>query len=222
MAITKQQTTTKFRVTNSSPATGTFVSPPVEGELITVAFWGWSQPRWMPQDVTDNQGNSYSLAAVAQNNSGSSHTAIWWAVSGPVTGSFIITINPEEKGNFYGAGCATSWSSTLGNTWRPDARARATGSSTTPAPGTTGTLDVADQVVIAAFSITTTQASITVGVVSPVLTEDAEELSFATYVPGEANSRIVAATTAQSPSWTCASSGQWAAVVCTFAETTST
>jgi hypothetical protein len=218
MAITKMQTTGKFRIQNSSPAVGTFVSPPVAGQLIVLAFWGWNAPRWEPQDVTDNQGNTYSLVASAQ--ASSVHVSIWWTVAGYVSGSFQITVNPAVLGNFYGAGCATSWSSSLGNAWRPDARSTATGTSTTPAPGTTAALDVNDEVVIATFCIGATQASITVGVVAPVLTEDAEELSFANFVPGEANSRIVSDGAAQAPTWTCATSSTWAAVCCTFAETT--
>jgi hypothetical protein len=215
MAITRTQTTGKFRISSSTPASGSFGGLPTEGDLIVVVFWGSSNPRWRPQDCTDNQGNTYSLAYTAQDG-GILDTAIWWCVTGPTSGTFTVSLDSAVVGNYSGAGAALSFSSTATGFWRPDARAFASGTSTSPATGNTGTLDAAEEVVVAAVGVRAGQASITVESVSPAWTEEAEELNFVAYVPGEVNYRISAATTAQSCSWTLASSGVWTAIICTF------
>jgi len=215
MAITREQTTGKFRISASTPAQGTFGTNPTEGELIVVGFWGYSGPNFQPQDCTDNQGNRYSLAAVSA--AATRTLAVWWTIAGPSSGPFQVSITSAVAGAFSGAGCATSFSTDGTGLWRPDERVSATGNSTTPATGNTGTLDEAGELVIAMVgSITVDQPSIAVESVSPSWTVEAEELSWLTYLPGEMNSRIVSSTTAQSCSWTLGTSASWGCLVCTF------
>jgi hypothetical protein len=214
MAITRSHTTGKFRVTVGTPASGNFGANPAVGQLIVVAFWGVSNLAWQPQDCTDNQGNRYSLAAVS--TVATRTCAIWWTIAGANAGTFTVSIASSVAGNLSGAGCATSFATDGTGLWRLDKRASATGSSTTPATGSTATLTVADEVVVAAMGAIANQASIAVESVSPAWTEEAEELSFTTYMAGEMDSRVVSATTAQSCSWTLASTAGWVCAVVTF------
>lgn len=220
MAITRSQTTGKFRVSAGASATGTFGAAPSVGDLVIVGFWGYAGPLWGPIDCTDNQGTRYALIARSVTN-GNVTAAAWLGVVKASSGSFQVTVAaaPNQSSVLYGAGCATSW--TTDAAWAIfDEVARNTGSSTAPSTGSTATLATADELVVAVLAAGgTDQASITVESVSPAWTEEAEELSYATYIPGEMDSRIVNATTAQSCSWTLASSASWSCVVVTVRET---
>lgn len=218
MAITPSQVTGKFRVSGGASMAGSFGSLPAEGELVVVVGWGSNSNAWEAQDCVDNQGNTYSLVAVSRR--GTVDLAMWWCVSGPTSGTFTVTLNPRATGSFNGAGAAMSYASDASTVWRPDAIARNNqASGTAVSTGNTATLDVADQVVVAACAIMTNdQGSIAVESVSPAWTQEAEELSFATYCPGEVDSRIVAATTAQSCSWTIDVASQSCSMVVTFTD----
>jgi len=215
--ITRSQTTGKFRVSNTTPASGTFGTAPSVGDLVVVGFWGYLLPYWGPEQCTDNQGNRYSLVArtaIGVNAIGS----IWMTVVKNTGATFTVSLTKPGGGNFYGAGCATSFTSDVG--WAiHDEVSTGTGTSTSPSTGSTATTAVDDELVVAIVtSITTNQASITVESVSPAWTEEAEELSWSSYTPGEMVSRNVASAGAQSCSWTLASSAQWAAAIATFRE----
>lgn len=215
MAIARSQTTGKFRVSNGTTITGTFGTAPSVGDLVVVGFWGYNNVYYGPGNCTDNQGNVYSLVA---RSVGNAVCAVWWTVVKATNTSFQVTITASPSATMWGAGCATSWTSTVG--WGLfDVRAINNGNSTTPSTGTTATLAVADEVVVALVAaISANQASITVESVSPAWVEEAEELSWTTYIPGEMVSRVVSATTAQSSSWTLATSNLWMSTIATFRE----
>lgn len=216
MAIARSQTTTKFRVSNGASASGTFGTAPSVGDLVIVGFWGYLAPLFGAINCTDNQGNRYQQISRSP-TSGNVVGAIWMTVVKATGATFTVTVTPPA-GNMYGAGCATSWTTT--EAWGIfDERATNSGSSTAPSTGTSATLDTADEVVVAIVGAGgANQASITVESVSPAWVEEAEELSWTTYVPGEMVSRVVSATTGQSCSWTLASSTTWTATVATVRE----
>jgi hypothetical protein len=223
--ITRVGDTGKFRSGGATSCAGTFGVAPVAGDLVVVSFCGTEShgalaPHWRPHDCTDNQGNTYALAFSSVGNTGSYQSAVWWTITGAVSGSFTVTVNPTRVGTFYGAGAATAYRSDYGPGWTLGGRSYTTGSSTTPATGNTGTLASGEHVAIATVWVASTVASIAVDSVSPSWQQDAEELDGSTYVAGESNSRIVSGASAQSCGWTLGSSLAWGASVVVFDEVT--
>jgi len=220
MAITRSQTTGKFRVSNGSSLGAAFGGAVSVGDLLIVGAWGYitsiDTPDWLPGDCTDTENNVYVLASVSPFSVGLS-CAVWFAIA-KTAATPTVTINPTGAANFWGVGCATSFVSD--GAWGvTDQRVRASGNSSTPATGNTGTTEAADELIIAMLATEgVNQASITVESVSPAWTEEAEELSWTNYIPGEMDSRIVSAAGAQSCSWTIASAADWSASVTTFRE----
>lgn len=129
-------------------------------------------------------------------------------------GSHSITID-HPSGGIYIKTCAIEASSS--GPLLMDTNSVAGGSSTTPSSGATNDTVIADELLIAIVSTPVSQASITVAVTSPVWVQEMEELS-ATVQAGEIDTKIVSSTGSYTADWTLASTGQWAALICTYAE----
>lgn len=196
----------------SSSYAGSFGSLPAEGDLIVVTYHGFASasPNWQAGDVTDNQGNAYSLAVGAGNNG----EPIWWCVTGPTSGTFTVTLDLLTAGTVEGSMAACAYRSDAG-VFTLDKTSTGTGTSTTPSTGTTATLTGADSVAVAVMSIAANEASITV---AAGWTEEEETLNDSVSYPGEADSKILAATTGIACTWTLATSGTWRASIAVFKE----
>jgi hypothetical protein len=91
------------------------------------------------------------------------------------------------------------------------------GSSTTPSSGSTPALTTSEALLVAALGCNTSKGSITAQVVSPVWTQEIEELSNA-HAVGETDSRIVSSALGTTPSgqWTLNTADSWVAAIVAF------
>jgi len=219
---TRVQATGKSHVQATTFVTCSFGSLPTAGNLIVVHCITWNgnnNADWPWNGVTDNQGNVYQLAVKSAKGANGGRCAVYYAENiGTPSGTFTVTVWPDPHGGgSYIVAAAVEYSGMSG-TLLLDKTATNSGSSTTPSTGTTAATTQATEVVAGVMAILAGQASITVGVVSPVFVEECEELSFA-YMPGEGDDRIVTSTGTQSCSWTCATTGEWVACIATFKST---
>lgn len=214
------QSTSKFRVSNGPSMGASFATLPTTGNGVFVIFAGWNSStdiNWQAGDVTDNQGvgNVYTLA-VRSARVGNNRCAIFYCESiGATSGTFTVNINPAALVNFWGAGVALEYSAVSASAL--DQTATSTGSGTAETTGATGTTAQADELILACTAISVALTAITVEATSPTWTEEAEELSFTTYLPFEADSKIVSAAAAYTGNWThTINAGSWTAAIATF------
>jgi hypothetical protein len=163
-------------------------------------------------NCTDNQlGNSYTLVQQSDVSNGC-RSAIFYcpSVVGSV-GTFTITINPDGVGNTYMVAAATEWDTAF-EVGATGAQNASVGTAASVGSGTIA----AERVLAAAVAVAQSQASITVEVVSPVWTPEFEELSFATDIPGEGNTRVAAASAPFTAAWTLGNLGSWSASIAQF------
>lgn len=207
MAITRIQTAPA-----SAPAltdvTLTFPSPPTVGNtLVVLAF---SRGTSTAPTATDNRGNIYTQAALATQPD---PNAVILRASVTSTGS-PLTVTVQRNG-----GTVSAVAIELSGSLVVDQTVGNHGVATTPSTGTTAALTTtADVFVATAVGGNSTEASITVGVASPVWTQEFEILSGANLAYGEADSRLVpsATGTTQSASWTWPTNAIFAAVLAAF------
>jgi hypothetical protein len=200
VALTRVQATGKVIGDSVTSIAITFATPPTIGNAIVVPaiLWGSAAPT---PTCADNRGNTYTLA-VARIGGGSAHVAIF--VCGRVAASsapFTITLT-ATAGIYFVANAIEIGGLGIG-ALVVDQTASNTGGTTTPTTGTTAALSVNDILLVAAYSVTGSEASITVESVSPAWTQEVEELSFV-HAVGESDSRILTAGlgTTASCSWT--------------------
>lgn len=203
----------------STPAYGTavdtlassFSSLPSAGSNIIVLAWDWPESAaWTSGQVTDNQGNTYTLAAASTANNGQ-QCGVWYAENiGSPSGTFTATLDPVSTGDYPNlialevTGLATSSSFDQTNT--------ATGNSTAPNSGSI-TPSQADELVIGVACTGGTVASIAA---AGGWTEEIEQLDSNNHQSGEGDSQIVASTSALSASWTLPGTNQWSALIVSF------
>jgi hypothetical protein len=212
MALSRVQVTPK--VSGTGTATLTFSTPPSVGNAIAVLLSLWAADQ--PPGATDNYGNAYQ--GIVWQANGNPRIAILVCPTIRATGaSFTMTVVTGTAGVAYYAGAAVEVTGLAGGLFRLDQAASGTGSSATPATGTTAALTGSDVFSVAVFAFGAGLASITVDSVSPAWTQEYEELPF-TNVPGEGDSRArsSAVGTTESCGWTCNTSGAWAAAVAAF------
>lgn len=215
---TRVQSTGKIRVSNGPSVSGSFASLPAVGSLVLVGVQGYLS-YWQAGDVTDNQGNTYTVAVAKALSS--AHCAIFYTVVTASAGTFTITIDPANTGNTWIVGSAVEYSGTWNSATCLDvAQTSSSGSGTSLTTGTTLQTSRANELVAAICGITINQVSITVESVSPAWTEEHEELSWTNYVPGEFNTRLISVRVAQSCSWTDTVSTPWSGAIATFRENT--
>lgn len=222
MALSVVQSIIRGPIDNADSDSGTFGSTPAAGNLIVICVGGWNGAGFdMPTGgVTDNKGNSYGRAIqAALEPGGAGRCAIFYAYNIASSATFTPVVNPTgASGNYF------TWSATEvagAMTTDPlDKTASSTSSTTTATTGTTATLSQAAEIVFAVMNVANAHSFITVESVSPSWTELYEELDNNNHWPTEADQRIVAATTAQSCSWTigAGANGTSSACLATFME----
>lgn len=213
MALGRVQSTGLVRSGSTASITLTFPAPPTVGNAILIATmqWGGGVP-----SAIDNRGNTYLLGPTII-QSGIERPSVLYCSQIAATGSpFTITVS----GSGYWSAVAIEVSGVGGGLVLDQSAALGSAPSTAPTTGVTAALSAAEVILMAALSIQSGQASITVQAVSPAWVEEAEDLA-GSWSPGEADSRILTSAlgTTQSCSWTLASSVEWAAVVAAFKAT---
>ncbi len=212
------QTSPKFTNASVDTSSGSFDNLPATGNtiVVTVAIWNSTGPVDIT-GVTDNQGNTYQLAAKRAGGIGNAVTAIYYAsnISSP-SGSFTITVDGSQ-----GAGNYWVWnaSEVTGLSASPlDQTATAAGTTTGDANvGPTATTTQANEIVFAAAVDSTTDTNININV--PVgFTQIGVQQDSNAIVGYSGVYKTVTSTGTQSVSWIHdnASQVEWAAVIATF------
>jgi hypothetical protein len=189
-----------------------FDSLPSAGRAVVVACFGYlSSIDFGTGSVTDNQGNTYTRRTSATIGT-AAQLAIYDCLSiGSPSGTFTVSIDGGSAGTLKiiavileVAGLSTF-----------EGQNTATGSST--APSVTRTVAAASAFQVSAAMAAANQESIVVGVLSPTWTEEAEQLSYSSYMAGEIDSRVADIGTGDfTAAWTLATSASWAAGVAVY------
>ena len=211
MAISVVQTTAKQRVDNGTSLNYSITGVTSGNSLFVVVIARRSAgvdsglsvsdgDGTYSKDVTRNQSNTHASIHRLENASSGSHSI---TVNGVSSGTWIVSCAVEVSG-------LTSASL--------DKTAAAGSVSAAPSSGATATTTDANELLIGCMAIANNQASITVESLSPAWVEQVEELSVASHIPGEGDTRIVSATGAYTATWAAATSGAWSAVIATYKE----
>ena len=213
MALARVQATGKVTADSALSVALTFATPPSVGNGVVVLLTIYSSAASFT--CVDNRGNTYTLAK--RQLTGPSEQAIIFFCAAVTTSAapFTITVSTGGGAHFYIASALEV--SGVGAGLVLDQTASGTATSATPATAATPAL-TADEVLLAGTcSINGAEASITVAVVSPVWTQEHEELSFS-HAVGEGNSRIVTGALGTTPSlsWSMPTSRAWAAALAAF------
>lgn len=173
---------------------------------------------WRAGDVTDNQGNTYTLLAASQVGGDFSEKlsiAIYYCANAAASGTFTITASANGTNS---RAWGTAVEADIATSTPADKSSTNTGSSSTPSTGSTGTLSQADELIIAGWVAYTTFQSGTIAIDNAGYTEILEEQSSGagTQNPGEVDYKVVAATTAETVTWTWERSNTWVGVIGTF------
>lgn len=220
MALSVVQDLIQNPVDNVDTDAATFASTPIAGNLIVVCIEGWRNGGFdMPTGgVTDNKGNTYTRAVQSALDSfGFQRTAIFYTYNIVSSATHIVTVDPTGTGNYL------SWSATEvagAMTTDPlDKTQSQTGTTGAISTGTTAALAQAAEIVFAACTINSTNGAVTVESVSPSWVQLFDQTDGGNHIIGEVDRRIVAATTAQSCSWTQAGTlAASSAAIATFME----
>ncbi|HEU5454218.1 MAG TPA: hypothetical protein VFU85_00900, partial [Nocardioides sp.] len=210
--LTRVQATAKVEA--SAPTlTIVFTTPPSLGNgiIVPVISYNTTAP---PRRCVDNYGNAY-VRVVGPSTGGGPIATQFYCPKVLATGaSFTITVTLHTSTWVVGNAIEVSG---VGDGLMVDQFAAASGSSTTPASGSTPALTASEVFVVGAHANNSVQASITVAVVSPVWVQEFESLPN-TYTSGEADSRVLtgAAGTTTSISWTLAATGLWSALLVAY------
>jgi hypothetical protein len=218
MALTRVQASPQVQINGWINVATTFSSTPVVGNAIIVfiTFNGTNVT-----GVTDNKGNTYSVAAQKHHASHATEANIWYCSK--ITSSsatFTITAAFPGFGNATIVAVEYNGIPTAGLDILTTSNNE--GNSTTPSTGNAATLAINDVILAASFSHAPNNTTIVVETVSPAWNQEIEQLS-STYGGGEGDSRILTAGSGVVPScswvWT-VSAGQWAAVIVAFGDGT--
>lgn len=215
MALTKVQTSTRTSGTSITSLANSFGSLPSAGNFVYVVVHKYSSgANFAAGDVTDNQGNTYILAAKGT-SVGSGHVAIYYAANiGTPSGTFTITVQYDQVAN--GHMIAEEWSGMGSDPALTVASNAGTGTSLTSGTTTSVTPGVDGALVVAAAAIVQA-ATLTVETVSPAWTET-DEVTTPFFAPaGESDQRVITASGTQSCSWTSSVLGGWESCIAVFA-----
>ncbi len=97
MAIGVGQSTSSQNTSTATSKAMSFAGTPTVGSLIVVCLASWKAGAgglWEAGDVTDNQGNSYSLADEETGDQGKS--AMYYGVAATASGTFTVTATPSN------------------------------------------------------------------------------------------------------------------------------
>lgn len=213
--LTRVQATGKVTADSALAVALTFATPPTVGNAVVVPLSLYNTVT-VPASCVDNRGNTYTLAKLDAALS-PARAAIYYCPKITTSAApFTITVTWSATGYFaataievggVGAGLVLDQTATSGAT-----------SGTTLTTGTTPALTAAEALLVAVCGINAAAAAIAVESVSPVWTQELEELSFS-HAVGEADSRIVTGGLGApaSCSWTRpAGANAWTAVLAAF------
>jgi len=192
-----------------------FATPPTVGNTIVVLASIFNTNVTSANTTcTDNRGNPYGQVGFAKN--GAVAVAVFACTAPLVTGSpFTVTLHTTIVGSTFWEACALE---VTGGVLAVDQMITQTGTSTTPATGTTAAVTGPDVFVVALHAINANQASITVQTVSPTWLEEVENLNNSATVASESDSRSLTGVggTTQNCSWTDATLAAYAAAIVAF------
>ena len=217
MALVRVQTTAKATGAGASLAVTSAVRRPSGTRPCSLIIGRLNGISYPLATCTDNYGNPYVRAAAISQTAGTdTAAAIYRCAAVAVTGAgFTITVTHAAGVNQ--TGCAIEISG-VGAGLVLDQIKTAIGTSADPATGVTPALTADDEIVVAAYTTSGDQASITVESVSPAWTQEFEQLASTSAGVGEADSRLLtgALGTTTSCSATFGASGNWSAALATF------
>ncbi len=182
------------------------------GSLIVVL--GSMYDIFAPADgnVTDNKGNSYTLAPNASYpGTGNQAVAIWYSANVTGGASHEVTLTPG--GSAFANNVAAMEITGAATTSPMDVNPTGTSGTSTGPTITTGTLAQADEILCGIFS-TTSSGSPALGVPSGWTLIAEEENSV--HLPYNAAYLIVSSTSTLSPTWSIASSQAWRCALASF------
>lgn len=207
MALTRVQAAPKASGTN---LVMTFTTPPAVGSAVVVAAVCWGGA--LPSTCTDNRGHTYTLVTTASNSN--PRLGIWFCERVTTTGT-PFTVTATTSGG-YGTAIEVG-GLPVGGTIAVDQFVTATGSSATPSSGLTPALTNADAFGVLVLSMNASLSSLVVDAVTPVWTQDLEDLTFG-LATGEVDSRALTggAGVQQSGGWTANASANWVAALAVF------
>jgi hypothetical protein len=211
------QTSTKTSGTTVLSIDNSFSSAPTEGNFVAVVVHTYGPVGSLAgSELTDNQGNSYSVAV--QKQSSSPGCAVYYCPSiGPVSGTFTMTFTWDAF--FNGWLAAQEWSG-MGLAPSCVTATNEGGTGTSITSGTTASVvpPSGGALVIACVSTVSPSGAPTVETVSPAWSTIASDGGSFFNPDGMSNDRVITASGTQSCSWTSASSGEtWAAAIVVFA-----
>ena len=196
MAITRVQGTGQVTASVAFSVSGTFPAPPTVGNGVVVGVTVTAAA--LPSGCTDNRGNTYVLAK-GQGSSNSGNTvAIYVCAAITTTGSpFTITVTHATQRNWLAVAVEVAGPIAI------DQVASVSAATAAPTSGATPALTAADVFLVAGTAVGSSASSITVAVVTPPWTQEAEAVA-SSPVTGELDSRALTGVlgTTPSASWT--------------------
>ncbi len=191
MAMTRVQATSVVVSGFTTTLAVVFASPPTVGNAIILVFL--KNALGATTSVVDNKGNTYALAKTQTCSGTGTALDIWLCGSVTTTGASFTVTATGPSANRTGLALEVSPALAVDQTVGTDS------SGTTYTTGTTAALAGSDAFLVAA--IATAASTLTVGVVSPVWTEETDQSAAA--LRGEVDSRAItsATGTTQSATW---------------------
>jgi hypothetical protein len=212
-AQTQTQATNYCTQGNATSSSCSFTALPSTGDFILIQGQRWATAGTVT-DCSDNQGNTYAVAVQSPLAAGVISAFICYATNiGTPSGTFTVTVSSGNTS--YWNLKATSWSG-MATSSALDVTAMDAGSGTTASSGATGALAQSNNLVAASVGLAATQTSITVESLSPAWTEQFEELDANLTLAGEADTRVISSSSAQTANWTTSTSHVWSAVIAVF------
>jgi hypothetical protein len=185
-----------------------FVTAPVAGDFVAFGGTYWQNNTNHTPTCTDNQSNTYNLDKYLDYNgdidpplpAGAGVALLWAAQNVNSSGTYTITFGGAASNN-YGclAGIAFSGVATSGALDVSDADNSSTAGHTSLTTGPTGTLAVADSLVLTTFM--GIDSIVYTGLTISGYTAVALETDGTTVMPGGIAYKIVSSTAAQSATW---------------------
>lgn len=213
-----EQSTGKQSAADVNTDSGNFGSLPSAGNTIVVLIAGWEIGGFGMTQVTDNQGNTYSLAEESGLGNLSTASIFYTENIGNPSGTFTITVDPDASSGNYIEWVAVEVSG-LETSSSLDVHTSNTGSvGTTASVGPTGSTAQAEEIVFAATSISRGDTNVNVGVATTGYTELAVNQDANSTIGFEAAYKTVSSIGTQSASWSHDSDGTsgWGAAIATF------
>ena len=220
------QTSAKARVANAASLAWSMSSLPAVGNALVVEVLGASGGagaiNFASSWLTDNQGNSYSLVKTQQVSGKTSYGTAIYLCPRIVTssGTFTLTLTGDLTTHYFVVAAVEVGGLGGGTRQLVVAQSTSTTSATNVSAATSGsTTSVTGESFVAATLCRGAGAvatSIVVEAMTPVWTEDAEELDGLTYIAGEFDSHLSAVTGTQTANWTTLAVTSYAAVIVAF------